>query len=67
MQSVTTDNNRDFAVIRAVQQKIVCEKIPMAKCVGEILQGLRQELSQLKADVSGLLPFFSSALMNICE
>ncbi|UJR20708.1 hypothetical protein I4U23_023829 [Adineta vaga] len=52
MQTVTSDNSRDFAIITNVQQKIFFEKIPISKSIGEILHDLRFELNQLKADVS---------------
>lgn len=53
MHSVTSENSRDFQLIRNVQQKIIFEKIPLSKSTGEILYELRQELKQLKVDVIG--------------
>jgi hypothetical protein len=53
MQTVTSDNERDYETIISIQQKLIFDKITPSKSVGDILHGLMQELNQLKAELTG--------------
>ncbi|CAF0857757.1 unnamed protein product [Adineta steineri] len=52
LHSVTSENSYDFEMITHIQQKIIFEKIPLAKSTGEILTELKKELYQLKVDLT---------------
>jgi hypothetical protein len=57
MHSVTSENERDYEMITTIQQKLIFDKIPLSKSIGEILHGLMQELNQLKAELTGKIYF----------
>jgi len=53
MHSVSSENDRDYEMIINIQQKLIFDKITPSKSTGEILNGLMQELNQLKAELTG--------------
>ncbi len=53
MHSVSSENERDYEMITSIQQKVIFDKITPSKSTGEILNGLMQELNQLKAELTG--------------
>jgi hypothetical protein len=53
MHSVSSENERDYEMITSIQQKVIFDKITPSKSTGEILNGLMQELIQLKAELTG--------------
>jgi hypothetical protein len=53
MHSVASENERDYEMIANIQQKLIFDKIPLSKSIGEILHGLMQDLNQLKAELTG--------------
>jgi len=53
MHSVTSENDHDFQMITNIQQKLVFKRIPPSKSTGDILNGLMQELNQLKMESTG--------------
>jgi hypothetical protein len=59
MHSITSENDRDYEMITSIQQKLIFDKITPSKCTGEILNGLMQELNQLKAELTGKKNLFS--------
>jgi hypothetical protein len=59
MHSVSSENERDYEMIQNIQQKLIFDKITPSKSTGEILNGLMQELNQLKAELTGKKKFIS--------
>jgi len=57
MHSVSSENERDYEMIQNIQQKLIFDKITPSKSTGEILNGLMQELNQLKAELTGKKKF----------
>ncbi len=53
MHSVSSENERDYEMITSIQQKLIFDKITPSKSIGIILNGLLQELNQLKAELTG--------------
>jgi hypothetical protein len=53
MHSVSSENERDYEMITSIQQKLIFDKITPSKSIGTILNGLLQELNQLKAELTG--------------
>ena len=62
MHSVSSENERDFEMITNIQQKLIFDKLPSPKSTGEILNGLMQELNQIKAELTGKYPFIDLSL-----
>jgi len=64
MHSVSSENERDYEMITNIQQKLIFDKITPSKSTGEILNGLMQELNQLKAELTGKKSFISKKNFN---
>lgn len=53
MQTVSSENERDYELITSIQQKLIFDKITPSKSTGEIMNNLMQESNQLKAELTG--------------
>jgi hypothetical protein len=53
MHSTVSDNDHDYEQIKIIREKLVYERIRLSKSNGDILNGLRRELNQLKSKSTG--------------
>jgi len=53
MQTVSSENERDYELITSIQQKLIFDKITPSKSTGELMNNLMQESNQLKAELTG--------------
>ncbi|CAF5120560.1 unnamed protein product, partial [Rotaria magnacalcarata] len=52
MNSMTSQNDSDYEIIRSIQQKLIFGKIVPPKSMAEIFNELTQELNQLNGELA---------------